>query len=59
LIDQQGNPKKEEIEYVKKMDTLSGDEEVIINSGYLLSVVKTYKEYFKLLNESIKVAQKT
>ena len=53
LQDQHGNPIKDTIEYIDQMDSLSGEHEVVINKGFLAYVVDSYKQYFKLLNESI------
>lgn len=51
-------PKKVVIDYINQIDSLdSKDEEVLIKRGFLAHVVGIYKQYFKLLNESILAKQ--
>ncbi len=56
LQDNQGNPIKAAIDYINQMDSLGGEDEVVIKKGFLAHVVNTYKQYFKLLHESISAA---
>jgi hypothetical protein len=53
LNDHQGNPRKEVIDYINQMDSLSGDIEVILHKGFLNHVVSTFNDYFRLLGKSI------
>lgn len=53
LKDQQGNPVKDAVDYVKKIESLSGEEEVVIKNGFLTHVIEKYDSYFSLLNQSI------
>lgn len=50
---QKGNPIKAAIEYIKQIDALSGEDELVIKKGFLKHVIDMYKKYFTLLNESI------
>lgn len=58
LRDHQGNPIIAAIDYINQMDSLYGEDEVVIKNGFLAHVVGTYKQYFKLLSESISASQK-
>ncbi len=53
LKDHQGNPVKAAIDYVNKIESLSGDKEIIIEKGFLSHVIEKYDSYFSLLNQSI------
>ena len=53
LEDHQGNPIKAAKDYVARMDTLDGMEEVEIQKGFLSHVVDIYDAYFKLIDLSI------
>jgi len=53
LKDHQGNPIKAAIDYIKQMDSLEGEAEVILKEGFLNHTVATFKEYFSLFGESI------
>ncbi|MBC8456961.1 MAG: hypothetical protein H8D67_03065 [Deltaproteobacteria bacterium] len=57
LFDSQGNPIKTALEYINQMDSLSGDNELVIHEGFLEYVVTTFKEYFQLLSKSIEAAE--
>jgi len=59
LQDQEGNPIKRAIEYINQMDSLGGDNEIVLREGFLFHVVGTYKKYFKLISESIEANEKT
>ena len=58
LHDHQGNPIMAAIDYINQMDSLDGEDEVVIKKGFLAHVVGIYKQYFKLLNESISAKKK-
>lgn len=53
LNDHEGNPIKAAIDYVKQMDSLDGDTEIILKEGFLNHAVSIFKGYFRLLGESI------
>lgn len=57
LNDHQGNPRKEVIDYINQMDSLSGDIEVILHKGFLNHVVSTFNDYFRLLGKSIEKSE--
>jgi hypothetical protein len=50
----EGEPKKSEIDIIKKTEFLDGDIEIKIKEGYLIFVLNTFKAYFKLLDKEIK-----
>jgi hypothetical protein len=56
--DRQGNPIKEVIDAIDKSEFVNGDDEVVLNEGFLGSVVATYKRYFWLLHTSIVATEK-
>jgi hypothetical protein len=47
------NAKKEVIDFINRIDSLKSNNEIIIYKGFLSFVVNIYKNYFKILNESI------
>jgi hypothetical protein len=53
LLDHQGNPYKDTANAIKRLKHLSGDDEIVVEGGFLSYVVGTYKTYFKLIGESI------
>lgn len=53
LTDHEGNPKKAIVDYVKATDSLAGEVNVRINSGFLSAILRTYEIYFGLLDKSI------
>jgi len=57
LYDNQGDPIKAAKNYINQMDSLDGEDEVVIKNGFLAHVVGIYKQYFRLLNESISAEQ--
>ncbi len=58
LHDHQGNPIMDAINYIKEINSLDGEYEVVIKKGFLEYVVGIYKQYFKLLDESISAKKK-
>jgi len=58
LNDQQGNPIKAVIDYVNEMESLEGDDEVIIQKGFLAHVISIYKAYCELISNSIEKSEK-
>ena len=59
LNDHQGNPRKEVIDYINHMDSLSGNTEVILHKGFLDHVVSTFNDYFRLLGNAIEKSEQT
>ena len=59
LNDHQGNPRKEVIDYINHMDSLSGNTEVILHKGFLNHVVSTFNDYFRLLGNAIEKSEQT
>ena len=57
LLDHKGCPIKDVVAYVNQMDCLSGDSELMIKAGFLEHVISIMKEYFRLIEESIKNAE--
>ncbi|MGM7448506.1 UNVERIFIED_ORG: hypothetical protein DFO82_2614 [Idiomarina abyssalis] len=58
LSDYQGNSIKAAKDFIKQVDSLDGEEEVVIKSGFLSYVVGIYESYFQLLSESISTKEK-
>lgn len=56
--DRQGNAIKYVIDAIAKTEFVSGDDDVVLNEGFLGSVVATYKRYFWLLHTSIGASEK-
>ncbi len=53
LKDSQGKPIKDVIDYINQMDSLGGEGEVILKEGFLNHALSIFKEYFRLLGNSI------
>ena len=49
---------KDAIAYIKEIETLSGETEIVIGKGFLTYVVNIYKEYFRNIGESIESTEK-
>jgi len=58
LRDRQDNSIREIIEDMDKTMSLTGENEIVLEAGFLSHVVDTYKNYFRLISESIKAREK-
>lgn len=57
LIDSQGNPIRAVIDYINQMDTLYGDREVGIKTGFLTHVLEIFDIYLTKLGNSIETSE--
>ena len=53
LQDHQGNLVKAAFDYIKEIESLGGDTEIVLQKGFLKHVVDIYKKYFCKISESI------
>jgi acyl carrier protein phosphodiesterase len=53
LRDSEGKPLEDVIGYISEMEFLRGNDEIIIEEGFLSSVVQTCWNYFRLIGEAI------
>lgn len=57
LLDNSGKADKSLTNYINTVDSLEGDDEIVIKEGFLKHVLSVYASYFKLLDESIHKAE--
>ncbi len=57
LRDHQGKPKKELMADMKKVGFLTGDEEILVATGFLSQVIQTCDNYFRVIEKAVYAEQ--